>query len=218
MPNLDDDGQPRAGFHRWRNLEKSIDTLLGICAGLVADNRINRDEALFLDTWLRDNNDVATDWPGDVITQRVSTILHDGIVTDEELLDLRDTLTKLVGGSFSDNGTASGMATRLPIDQNALITIEGRSFCLTGKFIFGSRGACERAIAELGGNPIKQIVQSLDYLVIGTLASRDWMYSSHGRKIERAVEYRKKNGKPIILAEEDWNRVIHGARTQRTVR
>ena len=40
------------------------------------------------------------------------------------------------------------------------------------------------------------------YLAIGHFASRDWVHTTFGRKIERAVEMRKRYGMPAIISEE----------------
>lgn len=208
MTTFDDDGQPRTGFNNWRNLQKSMDTLLGICAGLIADNRINKEEALFLDTWLRENEELTNIWPGEIIAHRVSSILQDGLVTEDELSDLKDILKHFVGTSLNEQGIASGMASSLPIDQNVNICINKKTFCLTGKFLFGPRAVCCRAITDRNGLVSSSICSTLDYLVIGTLSSRDWIHTSYGRKIEMAVRSREKNGSPLILAESDWTHAI----------
>ena len=44
----------------------------------------------------------------------------------------------------------------------------------------------------------------LDYLVIGSLASREWAHTSHGRKIEKAMDYKKKGCSINIVSEEQW--------------
>ncbi len=40
--------------------------------------------------------------------------------------------------------------------------------------------------------------------VIGAIGSRDWIHSTHGRKIERAVELREQGTGIYILSEEYW--------------
>jgi NAD-dependent DNA ligase len=75
---------------------------------------------------------------------------------------------------------------------------------LTGKFVTGKRAFCEAAVERLGGWCDSRITRETDYLVIGTLASEAWMHTTHGRKIEAAVEM-KAQGHPIsIVAEEHW--------------
>ena len=47
-----------------------------------------------------------------------------------------------------------------------------------------------------------------NYLVIGIISSEDWMYSTHGRKIEQAVAF-VSQGHPIaIISEEHWERFV----------
>lgn len=45
----------------------------------------------------------------------------------------------------------------------------------------------EQIISDKGSEINSSINKSVNYLVIGTLASRDWLYASHGRKIEKAL-------------------------------
>jgi len=40
-------------------------------------------------------------------------------------------------------------------------------------------------------------------LVIADLGSRDWIHTSYGRKIERAVEYRQA-GVPLVITDEAY--------------
>jgi NAD-dependent DNA ligase len=187
-------------FNASRVLSRSCESLLGICNGLLADEVLNEKEVRFLDLWLRDNSAISSVWPGSAIASRVSAVLADGVVTQVELSDLRETLSKLLGGSLEQTGVAGGLSTRLPVDESAQVTIAGRSFCFTGKFVRGPRSECERIVSELGGLVFDNVTLRLDYLVIGTLISPDWAFSSHGRKIEKAKEV----GRTIIVHEEQW--------------
>lgn len=197
-------GQPRNVALNWhRNLIKSVESLIGICTGLVADHVLNDQEIIFLDTWLDENEQIGHDWPANVIADRVSAILHDGVITQEESDDLRETLNSIIGDGIQI-GIVDGMATRLPVVQIDSLAIDERVFCLTGKFIYGSRKKCESAIVERGGKVHPRVVAGLDYLVIGTLASRDWMHTGHGRKIEAAVKLQDQGNPVSIIAEEDW--------------
>ena len=53
-----------------------------------------------------------------------------------------------------------------------------------------------------------RVVAYSDYLVIGTLASRDWAHTSHGRKIESAIKANEEGSAIKIIAEEDWTRFL----------
>ena len=187
-----------------RLLKRSCESLIGICAGLLADNKLNDEEIYFLNTWLVDNESLATTWPGEVIYARVRDVLADGIITEEEREYLKQTLSDLIGGTLQDSGATSGLSTGLPIDDVESVKIEGNSFCFTGGFLFGTRKACEHSIVERKGFILPRVRTELNYLVIGSLASREWAHTSHGRKIEKAMEYKKKNYPITIISEEQW--------------
>jgi NAD-dependent DNA ligase len=191
-----------------RLLKRSCETLLGLCSGILADGQLVDEEIRFLDTWLADNDDISSTWPGEVIFTRVRDILSDGIITEEEREYLKTTLSDLLGGTLEETGATSGIATRLPVDVIETIVISDKVFCFTGNFLYGTRKACERAILERGGETSSSIRTNLNYLVIGTLVSRDWAHTSHGRKIEKAIDYKNK-GRPIqIVSEEQWVQFI----------
>jgi NAD-dependent DNA ligase len=191
-----------------RLLKRSCETLLGLCSGLLADGQLVDEEIRFLDTWLADNSDISSTWQGEVIFARIRDILSDDVITEEERDYLKTTLSDLLGGTLEETGATSGVATRLPVDDIETIVITNNVFCFTGNFLYGTRKACERVIIERGGETSSSIKTSLDYLVIGTLVSRDWAHTSHGRKIEKAIDYKNK-GRPIqIVSEEQWVQFI----------
>ena len=189
-------------------LRKSCESLLGICAGILADGNLNEQEIRFLDLWLKDNSDIANMWPGDVIAKRVRDVLADNVVTDEEIEHLKGTLEELIGGTLQETGATSGFSTRLPVndDKASPIIFKDSSFCFTGNFLFGTRAACERAITERGARAVANVRKDLRYLVVGTLVSSEWANTSHGRKIEKAVEYQNYGCPILIISEEHWVR------------
>ena len=54
------------------------------------------------------------------------------------------------------------------------------------------------------------VTQQVDALIIGTFTSKDWRFSSYGRKIEKAWKKQKK-GHHIItqLLHIDPNKILH---------
>jgi NAD-dependent DNA ligase len=110
----------------------------------------------------------------------------------------------IVGGTA---GMVAGTdaATELPLDRPPpQISWSGSIFVFTGKFVFGPRSACERQVTSLGGHAEKSITKRTRYLVLGTFASRDWIQTSFGRKIEKAVEYRDAGVPLAIVGEDHW--------------
>ena len=202
---LDADGQPRnVGFNLVNNELKAVNTLYGLCMGVVADGVVDDDEVLFLDTWLKENERFLSSYPLNVVHDRIARILSDGIITSSEREDLYAMLGDLIGGGFHETGAAGGTSTQFPVDEIAEIDFAGATFCFTGKFIFGQRSACEEVVIALGAVASKNVTKKVNYLVIGELASRDWVASSHGRKIEKALYFKEKGVPVMILSEKDW--------------
>ena len=160
-------------------------------------------EAIFIGQWIESHRDVAERWPVNILYARLQEMLKDGVLTPSEQQDLLETLKEITGESsmFSD----ATRPTTLPLDRPApAVTFEGKTFCLTGKFVFGSTLECEETIAEMGGSLEPSPSKETDYLIIGEIVSPDWAHTSFGRSIERAVELREQ-GQPIaIISEEHW--------------
>ena len=76
-----------------RRLAKSVQTLMGIVTGLIADEQLSDKEIFFLRTWLSENVDVASAWPGSVIWARLDRVLADGVVEEVERAELVDLLS-----------------------------------------------------------------------------------------------------------------------------
>jgi len=187
-----------------RLLKRSCESLLGLCAGILADDILSDKEIEFLNVWLLDNKEIATTWPGEVIYARVHDVLADGVITEEERAYLKQTLIDLLGGTLQETGVTSGLSIGLPIDDINKIEIIDNSFCFTGNFLYGTRSACERAITDRGGLVYPRIKMDLNYLVIGTMTSREWAHTSFGRKIEKAIYYKKNGASIFIISEEQW--------------
>lgn len=186
-----------------RLMGRSFESLLGIAAGIVADGEVNKQEIQFLSTWLSEHGELAMTWPGEVIFKRVQHILADGVITEEECLHMQKALTELIGGSFSDDGAIASGTIALPVDMDAAIRIPQATFCFTGQFIYGTRAACERAVSERGGN-VGAVSRKLNYLVIGSMSSRDWKNTSFGTKIEMAMNLKQNGADVVIVTESQW--------------
>lgn len=200
----DDDGQPLAPVNRERNATKAVADLYGLCRGLLADGELTDKEVEALANWLTRHSEMIPHWPINVIAQRVAVILDDGEVSPEEASELQEFLLGAVG-----DPNEAAKSTSIPLDDSPpAIEFSGRSFCFTGKFQRGKRKDCQTETAAIGGVVQGDVTRTLDYLVIGTLASRDWVQSSHGRKIEAAVKH-KVDGRSIqIISERHWAKCL----------
>lgn len=194
-------------------IQKNIDTksmqlLLGICSGLIADKQLNDTEIHYLRSWLRDHETICDKWPASGIHYKIEQILADGIITLEERQQTLELLQEITGNYFSETGAAIPEAPILPTDTDVIIEFINKTFCFTGEFIYGTRAYCERSILKLGATAVDNVSRKLDYLVIGANVSPAWVNETYGRKIEKAIETRTKLGKPFIVSEKQWAEVL----------
>ncbi len=182
--------------------DRLIDELIGISRGVIADGVVDEQEAIFIGQWIENHRQIAEKWPVNVLYARLTEMLKDGILSEDEQEELLETLRDLTGESSLFQANRS---TTLPVDKPAPdIEFEGKTFCLTGKFVFGTTLDCEETIAEMGGEVVQMPSRETDYLVIGELCSPDWVHTTFGRSIEKGVEL-KEQGHPLtILTEEHW--------------
>lgn len=183
--------------------DRLIDELIGISRGVIADGVVDEKEAIFIGQWIENHREVAEKWPVNVLYARLTEMLKDGILSEDEQEELLETLRDLTGESslFQD----SNKSTTLPVDKPAPdIEFKGKTFCLTGKFVFGTTLDCEETIAEMGGDVVPMPGKETDYLVIGELCSPDWIHTTFGRSIEKGVELKEQGQSLVILTEEHW--------------
>jgi NAD-dependent DNA ligase len=188
-----------------RLADRSIDELIGICKGVLADGIVDENEAKFLLNWMKANRHATDTWPASVLYPRLEEMLADGVLDEEEQADLLDLVIDITGGGLAPTPADASMATLLPVcDPPPAIIFDHRMFCLTGKFASGTRSECQEQVMALGGKCSGSPSKKTDFVVIGTIGSRDWIHSTHGRKIEKAVEIREAGSGLHIVTEEYW--------------
>lgn len=203
---LDADGQPPRPFRAEANIDRQISEMIGMIRMALSDGELEHHEATFLLEWLESNIECADTWPASAIYPRLAGALEDGIIDPDEEADLLSVLLKTIGKPTRHPDHGIVYATRLPITEPPpVIEFEERSFCFTGKLISGSRAWAMQQVEMLGGYPATSITKTLNYLVLGDLGSRDWIQSTHGRKIEKAMAYIQEGTQIAIVSEERWH-------------
>jgi NAD-dependent DNA ligase len=201
---IDDHGQPMNRVLNAKRLkDRGVDELIGICTGLIADGAVNEHEAKFLQDWLNRRPEVQEEHVGYLICSRLYEYLRDGVLDAVEKRDLFDLLAATCGHKPQAPEVILSACTFFDTPPPSL-QIDCRSFCLTGRFAFGSRRDVEEEIRNLGGWTHKLPTQETDYLVVGTLASRDWKHQSYGNKIDRAKQLRDTFCRLRIISEDWW--------------
>ncbi len=177
------------------------DELVGFLTGVASDGILNDQEVDALSDWLNRNETIRDRWPASVVVNRLNNILEDGIMTEEERQDLLETVQKITGTEAETNDVSYEASTEVWEDRVDEVKIAGSVFCLAGEFVSGDRNHVDTNLRLRGAETSPNVNSDVDYLVIGTLASRDWLYTSHGRKIEKAILLKRKGAKIAVITE-----------------
>lgn len=192
------------------SLQPLLAQLLGLCSGILADGEVNEAEAFFFAEWLRRNAPASPVWPFSDLLARVKRIFADGTCDESERAELRQVMTALLESATHDSRPAADDA-GLPLCSPAPHPVEfmGRHFVVTGKFAFGPRQRVFSAILDLGGIPTDTAPSATThYVVVGAAGSSDWLTSTQGRKLQKAVQLRAKGYPLHIISEEHFRRYL----------
>lgn len=185
-----------------------MQSLHAITAGILADGIITKEELRGLSDWMKDHEHLKSCWPYDEIEAVVSEVLRDGVVTKEEQKTLiaffaeflKDRYHKAI--DIPENWGKSNIKGVCAMAPD--ITFPERLFCFTGKSERATKEQLHALVGDRGGNFSKRLVNSTDYLIIGADGNSCWAFACYGRKVEQAVESRKKGSKLLIVHEYDF--------------
>lgn len=184
--------------------KNNLNELLGIVNGILSDDALKDEEIQQLENWLESHPELDDHAITCAIKENIQQILADNLITDDEREHLKIILNEISGFNFTDTGCAESLSLSFLVSDEIQITTDSKTFCLTGKFLSGGRKKLHEKITSLGGRAAGAVSKKVDYLVVGTLASRDWRLTSAGQKIEKAL-YLKREGHPIrIISEDTW--------------
>ncbi|MFA6288068.1 MAG: hypothetical protein WC661_11850 [Opitutaceae bacterium] len=202
----DANGQPIYRFPAAliNNQGKAIDQLIGLCRGILIDGVVADQEAAVFRTWVETYFDREPVFPFDLLKKRLDAIFADGVIDDVEREELAGIMQSLGGLSANEEGIED-LSASLPITQPApAISYAGAEFVVTGRCAYGTRAKVWDVITARGGVVHEQPRFETRYVLIGHFASRDWVHTSYGRKIERAVELRDSGHDLYIISEAHW--------------
>ena len=84
------------------------------------------------------------------------------------------------------------------------VEFEGKSFCVTGVLNRGNRKDLENRIINLGGIISDSVSKKTDYLIVGDNGNPAWAFACYGRKVEKAINYRKEGHTIMLIHEYDF--------------
>lgn len=205
-------GPQSAGLAKNRT-EKACAQLIGLIAGITADGHLHDLEIQFLRTWLSEKRSEGEHWLHHRLSAIIEHILADGVVTDDERAELMKALHDAAGVNFTETGSVTSETIAFPADDCEVV-FSNATFCLTGKFHFGSRGECEAATTAAGGTCVGSVNRSTRYLVIGSAgATKSWKQATYGQKIDSAMKLKERGHSIQIVTEEMWSELLNTAQS-----
>lgn len=100
------DHVPYAKFTKRSQIDKSINSLLGIVEGISIDASINASELGFLNLWLSEHLELKDTHPYNELLPVVQAAVADGILSEEELKDILWLCERLRSAEYYDQTTA----------------------------------------------------------------------------------------------------------------
>lgn len=180
-----------------------IQQLVGVLQGIVIDEVINNKELSYLDTWLEDNSHLKNSWPYDEIYNLTTSIIQDEVITKEEHEAFMNFAKAIVGSSDKSNEALLSTLKTGFYQIDPLITINERTFCITGLSKKFKRKEIAEKIELYGGYVIDSVSSKLNYLVVCDEKNTCWAFTCYGRKIEEAIKHRRNGLKLSIVHEYD---------------
>lgn len=196
-------------------ITSGLQELNGYIHGIMADNSLSAQEIINLKKWIVDHDELTGYFPYDELYSFLVSILKDGIVTHEEQEYLRAFLSQFVDTKKSlylneleltnlrKEISLSGVCALAPD-----IEFENRKFCFTGASVRTTRKELANLVYSLNGQFSDSVTKDTAYLIVGSAGNDCWAFSCYGRKVEQAINLRKK-GVPVVIVHENdfWDAV-----------
>jgi NAD-dependent DNA ligase len=139
---------------------------------------------------------------------RISSILADGIVDEDEQRELFE-LLQSISGEPLELGEALKPSGFPLCEPPPRLQFEGWEYAFTGTFLFGKRADCESAVRAKGAI-VGSVRKTTNVLVIGSYATESWKHSAMGLKILKACELRDAGQRIAIVSEQHWINELTG--------
>jgi len=189
--------------------EKNItNRLIGVVRGLLADDVLNNTEIESLHNLISSHINPLFSATNDILTN----IKDFNNITQEQRNALKIELNRIIGGSIHEHGVIDGMTANIPFDTLPKeFNLYCKRFVLTGNFYTMSRKQMGTLIESFGATQSRHVNGVADLLIVGGMASKDWAFSSFGRKIEEAITLRKEGNGLLIVDERQMADYLAGA-------
>lgn len=171
-------------------ITKGLQTLHGILIGITCDDILTQEELLRLEEWMNNNEQLAGNYPYDIINNAIWKVIEDGIIEQSELDYLLEFFKAQINPLNAEIGAVD-------------IELSNKSICLTGDFDYGSKQEVQERLSEIGATVVSNVTRKTDILLIGEKGSDSWACGTYGTKAKKAIELRSKGYPIMILKEKD---------------
>jgi len=194
-------------------ITSTMQRLHGVLAGIASDCLITERELKGLRSWLDEHQQLRTIWPFDEVDSLVTNVMADGIIDQDEhkkLMQFFMEFTSLADDVTLTSPTLDGQNIFGICATCPNIEFINRTFCFTGESSQFKRKELAQQISDRGGDFINTVSKKVNYLVVGANGNPNWSYACYGRKIEQAVDLRRKGFPLVIVHENDYHDAIQG--------
>jgi hypothetical protein len=191
-----------------------LQRLHALVGGIASDGTITSDEIRGLSDWLTEHEHLKTCWPYDEVEALTTKVLSDGRIDETEhrmlldffieFLSVLDERTIVRPVAF--DGPDKTIGALCSVDPT--VTFPSSTFCFTGVSSKYKRAELEALVRDMGGQALAAVSAKLNYLVIGAEGNPCWAFACYGRKVEKAVELRRKGVRLVILHENDFHDAV----------
>lgn len=190
-----------------------LQTLQGLCHGILADGVVNDKEIYDLHEWLNQNEHLTSYYPYDELRSLILSIISDRKIEEEEKLVLKAFFRNFI--KLKDKETNQKIEKEtIDINIEGLCTSEpevifkGKTFCITGVLNRGNRQQLRKDIESLGGITVDNVGKKTDYLIVGDNGNPAWAFACYGRKVEKALTMRKEGHTIMLIHEYDFFDIV----------
>ena len=187
-------------------ITSSTQQLGGFLSGISADKTINIEELTALANWSSDNAPMFKTWPFDTLLPAIERIKAERQLSAEEHSELLKFCHSVSSIKSAENNKVT-----IPVklqEQKVSILIQECSFCFTGESSRYSRKELAQIVEMYGGIAADSVTAKLQYLIICDVRNPAWAFEMYGRKVEKAMNMKKKGAGPEVVFEEDLFEVL----------
>ncbi len=162
--------------------------LKGILKGIHADGLLSVAEASKLHDWIISHEDYFDDSTTINLMNHIEAALEDGVITQKEQDAIFNEFDNILD----------------PIaNQKVDVEFEGKTFCLSGDFVHGSKDEVAEYITEKGGLVASGVSKKVSYVVVGDHGSDQYSYDNYGAKVKKALDMQQQGIDINVIAESE---------------